>query len=381
MKIKGRWYDPISYQFSFTCICNARHDLRELTGSWLRFLDDVRPFLLQEMEQGRAFQGATGQAVFPTISTEQDLALYVRHLGLDDSRPMTQASLSSRGFLPRDAIPAKALNPDWAQAVELLTGTDPADKLPKVQKKEMLRRFMNGFSEGFGGEAFPSRCFPPSFTPFHMEFRTIRCQTEKDYALFRESGVLGEGDSAKLFSNYRCLVIRVSVPRAWFHGEGTVFPLQKTWTSRLKELCGRHRISTGSVKTDVMYCWSLEEPLCTHQRTFKLGFRCRIGDLGWAMCMTDEQAAMLGGREKLRSDAGFDLVEEVANSHVYAQLTPDLTQIQRNKLVVQWTAMEPFMAVSEHQVHNILDIPISLRLGVQPRNIELTEDGLYSICL
>ena len=88
---------------------------------------------------------------------------------------------------------------------------------------------------------------------------------------------------------------------------------------------------------------------------------------------------LLGGVEKIQSNAGFDIVEQVSNEHVYAQLTPELANIPQDKLLLQWTAIEPYLSVANDNLHSILDIPIALRLGIQSRNIELTEYEMYRI--
>ena len=378
MTRRYRWYDPISYQFSYSCICESQNSLQHLLNVYLSIIDDVKDYLLREIEGGRTFQGTTSKTVFPMIRTAEDLAIYRKHLCLFGSKPLTHASLFSQGFVARDAVPAKEIEPDWKHAVELLTGNDQSIELPAGQRQQLLQQFMNGFSDESCTEAFPSRCFPPSFTPFFMEIRALRCQTKEEYELFRESGIVREEDSSKLFSFYRLYVIHASIPRSWFRHE-SAFPLQDKWIKRLKELCSLHRISAGSIKADIMYCLLRDDPLYTYQRTFKIGFCKRIGDIGWALCMSKEQMDLLGGVEKIQSNAGFDIVEQVSNEHVYAQLTPELANIPQDKLLLQWTAIEPYLSVANDNLHSILDIPIALRLGIQSRNIELTEYEMYCI--
>ena len=184
-----------------------------------------------------------------------------------------------------------------------------------------------------------------------------------------------------MLADYRLLAIHVSIPRFWFRGEDVAFPFQNNWTKRLKELCGTHGTSIGSVKADIMYSPIRDHPLYNCQKTFSIGFRSRIGEIGWAMCMSDSQAELLGGLEKLRTNAGFDVVEQVPDEHVYAQLSPKISVIPLSKLVLQWTAIEHHLSVSDHQMHSILDIPISLRLGIQSHNIEFVDDGTYCIHL
>ncbi len=342
-------------------------------------MDDIWDCLLKELGSGRRFQVATSSTVFPVIKTEKELAILGKHLHADDIQQLTFCTISSRGFTARDTIPVKAIDSEWRCAVENLTGSYSLDEISTAKRKELLQQFMNGFSDKKGREAFPGRCFPPSFTPFSMEIHTHRCQTKEEYELFRESGIIKDAESSKLFSGYRLITIHISIPRSWFHSESKAFPLQNVWIDRLQELCGIYRTSVGSVKADIMYCFLRDHPLYTYQHTFKIGFRSRIGDLGWAMCMSKEQTDLLGGMEKLYSDAGFDIVKLAPKEHVYAQLTKDLTMIPRKKLSMQWTAMEPFLMTSDCEPHSILDIPISLCLGIQAQHIELTDGGLYSV--
>lgn len=81
-----------------------------------------------------------------------------------------------------------------------------------------------------------------------------------------------------------------------------------------------------------MYQDIYENPLYTFFNSFKQGFRQRIGEIGWGMCLSKKQAELLGGTIGLLKSNVFFEVHPSEDGHVYAQLTPSILEIPSDRV-------------------------------------------------
>ena len=378
MSISGKWYDPITYQLSFSCI-GGRNEQKQISHLFQTLLHEIEPYIVQEMLSGRRFHGIVGDKIAAQISGEDKLLQFERLLTEESHQITSPCCLFSNAFLPSDAVPAKLIDAAWKKKVNTFMDLKQAGNIPSEQYAEWLQELMNTDADKSEGICFPKSCFMPHPSIFFLGFRTIRCQSREEYELFQESGAL---DSTDYRGRPSCMLqtLHLSIPRFFFHDRPQSFPLQNTWVGHIKELCSSIGISVGSIKADIMYYDIYENPLYTFFNSFRQGFRQRIGEIGWGMCFSKKQAELLGGTEVLLNSNVFYEVHPSEDGHVYAQLTPNISEIPSDRVKKLWAFLSPFMSTVSGSSHSIGDLPISVRLGIDSSNITMMKDGSYFLC-
>ena len=377
MSINGRWYDPITYQFSFSCF-DSRKEQSRMPTIFQALLDEIKPYLFQEMSLGRRFHGIISDTIVPEIDGKEKLLLFEKTVSRKSQQIMAHCCLFSTGFMPRDSISTDQIDREWKKKVNTYMDLKQKTPVKPDQYKEWIRELMNKPSDKIEDTCFPRKCFVPHSTLFYLGYKMIRCQSREEYELFQEAGTL---DSAHGSGRPACLLqtIRLSVPRSFFHDTGKSFPLQNTWVNRLKELCSAYDTSIGSIKSDILFDDKYENPLYTFHNSFKLGFCQRIGDIGWGMSLSKKQAELLGGADALRNCEEFYTIHPSTDGHVYIQLTPSILEIPAERIKKQWVLLSPYIKMVTHSPHSIGDIPVSIRLGIDSGNITMSDYGLYDL--
>ncbi|MBQ7455178.1 MAG: hypothetical protein IJS53_01935 [Clostridia bacterium] len=361
MAVRGKWVDPITYQFSFSAISGPKESNR-LTAVFRELLEEIAPCLLTEMAAGRRFHGMAGNSVVPQICDESGLRQFESAMEEKSRQGMAACCLFSTDFLPRDAIPASQIDPEWKKKISAMMELARERSVPRAQDAAWLTELMNADSDRPEAVCFPRSCFAPRPTVFFLGIKRTRCQSREEYELFRESGV----QDPRLLQT-----VRLSIPRAFFRDAAQPFPLQESWVSRLKALCAAQDVSVGSIRADVLYDDHHETPLYTFRGSFRQGFRTRVGELGWGLCLSKDQAELLGGVEALRGSGVFCAVDADIAGHVYAQLTPSLTAIPPEAARKQWALLSPFVERAEGRAPGIGELPVSTRLGADAGGIIL----------
>ncbi len=379
MSLSGPWYDPITYQLSISC-CTGRNGQNLLFTFFQSLLNEITPYIVREMRAGRQFCGIMADKTVPRISEEDDLLQFERIITQESRWSVSHCCLFSHGFLPRDAIPVKLIDPNWKKKVKTLMDMKQIGNNTSEQYKEWLQELMNNDSGKLEGICFPKSCFMPHPYPFYLGIKMLRCHSKEEYELYQESGSL---DGMNNPGRPSCFLqtIHLSIPRSFFFNDSEYsFQLQENWVTHLKEMCSSIEISNGCIKADIMYNSTHENPLYTFFNTFKLGFRQRIGDIGWGMCLSKRQAELLGGAKALNDSNIFCVVNPITDGHVYVQLTPDVLNIPTECVKRQWRLLSPFIKTVSNSSHSIGDLPISVRLGIDSSSIVMTEYGYYSLC-
>lgn len=379
MGISGKWYDPITYQLSISCIVE-KNEQNQLLNLFQSLLNEIKPYILQEMLSGRQFHGIVADKIVSEISGEDELLQFERLLTHETRQIKSPCYLFSNDFLPFDVVPTKHIDKEWKNKVSTLMDLKQTGNIPSEQYMEWLQELLNTDSDKLEGICFPKSCFMPHPYIFFLGFKTIRCQSREEYELFQESGAL---DNTNHRGHPSCVLqtLHLSIPRFFFHDRPQSFPLQNMWVDHIKELCSSIEISVGSIKADIMYNDIYENPLYTFFNSFKQGFRQRIGEIGWGMCFSKKQAELLGGTKALLKSNVFFEVHSSEDGHVYAQLTPSLLEIPSDRVKKLWALLSPYIRTVSGSSHSIGDLPISVRLGIDRGNIAIMGDGSYSLCL
>lgn len=377
------WQDPICYQFSFYAItresaCDA------LMNAYCEFAREMEPYYAQWIAFGGRILSRIHRPVngylMNELHDEDGLHQHFDQLMklpadvLDEIEVSPVPSKTPRQF----AASARVLDKQWKEDAVRFTDLKQIGSIDKEEQLEWLERLMNCPSDDLRRLCFPKKCFMSGSIPFSMQYQSMDAAGTLAYAAetLQESGVLLKaGDSGKNWFIHR---LSISLPRYLLDNMGQTFSFQDAWKERLIQLAGMFETCVGSIKMDC-YTDGRCHPLRTGCGNFKLGFSKRIHDLGWGICLTQNQVQLLGGLEAIQNSQVFSCVERLQNGGAYLQLTPDVSVVPQEKTRALWKLISPYIDLVEYGMNSMGNVPPSMRLGVPRESLDLDGLGQYRI--
>lgn len=119
MGISGKWYDPITYQLSFSCI-GGKNEQKQILYLFQTLLNEIKPYIVKEMLLGRRFHGIVADKIIAEIPGEDKLLQFERIFTQEPHQISSPCCLFSNDFLPFDAVPAKLIDAAWKKKVSTL---------------------------------------------------------------------------------------------------------------------------------------------------------------------------------------------------------------------------------------------------------------------
>lgn len=378
----GKWVNPIAYCFTLSCMEGA-DDPNPLPEMFVTFFEELQPYIMHEMGSRRRFQGCvSGGGIRPSMHHDGDFPWLINSLRDTEKRTEAERRFTLAEWslcadcIPQDAVALKKIDPEWKDlAARFLMSHDV--RVDPEERKTRIAEIMSSGADRLERLAFPRKCLPSHFSGFLLSYRTASAKLydgDEEYdAMFRDSGT-SEAVNGAAQSDIVMRQLLVSIPQSFFDRKNVSFPFQEIWAERLKKMCSGSRISVGSLKADIPDGSMRGHPHTTFNDTFLLGFRKWIAEIGWGMCLTQEQALLLGGNDCLLQSGVFEKVETCPDGHVYIQLTPNIAFVPKEKLKQQWLTFEPHARPLKHQGHTTLEAPVSFCLGIGVHNIAEISD-------
>ena len=359
-----KYFDPVSYQFYFTCINNSESD-NNILKVFHEFLGDSKKYVFEYMNEIE-LQHVAGVLCTFINSRYSDLHLYDGKCLLWDrfisgvTPNANRAGITQIGHGMKQEYYARASG-DQKQYNRLINSlicreTSKPDAETDEAIIDQLYYLLNCPNPYLSGITFCSKGMD-GFLPFHIEYEKYKVGTKRD-----EPQLIGfTGDRQNGFRH----TISVEIPRYVIRED---FPFQTEWKNRLIHLCEDNYWSYGSITMDAFKNGSMSFSGLEYYLNICHFAGCLPG-YSWAVCYNGEHAKLMGGRNRITKSKALREVKPLSNGGVYVQLSDDICFLTKEINDMAAGFFSPYLP--DVLWPAFYPLPVSYRLSVDKNNILL----------